>query len=84
LARRGSCLALDLLVRVGATGCVLGLNPAGGSFLLSIATTAGAGAALPLPDAPLFTGDLFAQWGYLAPGLNPAGLGATLGLIQVR
>ena len=39
----------------------------------------------PLPDDPLFIGNLFAQWGYLSAGLNPANLGATQGLrIQVR
>jgi len=70
---------------LGAPGCVLDVSTAPGAYLLTIASTATAGAPLPLPDAPLFTGDLFVQWAYAAPGLNAAGLGATQGLrIQVR
>ncbi len=70
---------------IGMTGCVANFNPAPAAFLFSLGSTAGAGISFPLPDDPLFTGNLFVQWGYLAAGLNPANIGATQGLrIQVR
>lgn len=73
------------LAFLGAPGCVANFNPSGGAFLLSIGSTAAAGAGFPLPDDPLIIVNLYVQWGYLAPGLNPANLGATQGLrIQVR
>ena len=43
------------------------------------------GVVFPLPDRPVFTGDLHFQWLFLQLGLNQAGLGATQGLrAQVR
>lgn len=70
----------------GMPGCVFHVDPT--AALLAVPTAAaGAGATVqvPLPDRPPFFGDLFFQWLYLQPGLNPAGLGATQGLrAQVR
>lgn len=70
----------------GMPGCVFHVDPT--AALLAMPTAAaGAGALLQLslPDRSPFFGDLFLQWLYLQPGLNPAGLGATQGLrAQVR
>jgi hypothetical protein len=66
---------------LGMTGCVFNVSPA---FFLSLVTAtdaAGRGAlALPLPDRPVFAGDVYLQWLYLSPGANPAGLQSTRGL----
>ena len=71
---------------IAAAGCVFNLDPASLFLTIGDATTGtGAGIDLALPDRPLFTGDLFGQWLFVQPGLNPAGLGATRGLrVQVR
>lgn len=61
----------------GLTGCVLGVDPASPNFLVSIPRVSASGGitvTLPLPDAPVFRGDVFAQWLYQArPDANPAG-----------
>jgi hypothetical protein len=85
LSLASSAVPLDAL---GMTGCVLRASTDGGGFLASLGTTVSGGAAIvrmALPDFPLFQADLFAQWFWLQPGLNPAGLGASYGLrMQVR
>jgi hypothetical protein len=76
------------LDHLGMTGCVLRISPLTGLFLFAVPTTTTASGAqfqLALPDTPAFRSDLFAQWVWVQPGLNAAGLGATAGLrMQVR
>jgi hypothetical protein len=68
---------------IGMPGCFANYNP--GAFLFNIGAAAPGNVQLTLPDDPAFIGNLYFQWAYLAPGLNPAGLGATQGLrTQVR
>lgn len=67
---------------LGMTGCT-NLIDLGIQFGSIVTTNNVAG--FPLPDSPLFTGNVYAQWAYFDAGLNPAGLGATSALrIQVR
>ena len=66
----------------GMAGCVLNLNPFG---LISIpAATSSSGRAsfrTSLPTNPtLVCGDLFWQWAYISPGINPLGVAWTQGL----
>lgn len=78
-----AAVPLDLFAM---TGCVFNLDPSLLAF--NVATTVSGGAArlgLPLPDDPVFLGDLYAQWAFVQPGLNGANLAATRGVrIQVR
>lgn len=78
----GAAIPLDFM---GATGCVANFNPNPGVFLFTLGGTATAGLSFSLPDDPMFSGNLYVQWAYPAPGLNAANLGATVGMrIQVR
>jgi hypothetical protein len=79
-------LPLDAL---GMNACVLNVSTLAGQFLASVPAVVGAGntarVTVPLQETPLFTGNLFGQWLWLQPGLNPLGVGATGGLrMQVR
>jgi len=67
---------------LGMTGCELLIDPARTWIVVPGATDqAGYGAStVPLPDNPLFTGDLFFQYLYVAPTANPARMAATGGL----
>ena len=73
---------------IGMTGCFT-LTAPGAPFLFSIGTgtnaSGSASISFNLPDAPVLIGNLYFQWAYIAPGLNPLGVGATRGLrSQVR
>ena len=75
------------LANAGMPGCYLLVDPT--TLLATFGGTTSPGglgrANLPLPDEPLFSGDLFFQAVYLDAGANPAGLSATAGLkVQVR
>jgi hypothetical protein len=73
------------LTPVGMPGCFLAVDLA---TQLLVAAGTGSSAitwTLPLPDAPVVTGDLYFQALYVAPGANAANLLATRGLLaQVR
>ncbi|MFO1054406.1 MAG: hypothetical protein U1F36_19470 [Planctomycetota bacterium] len=69
---------------IGMTGCVMLVDP-----LVTLGTTTDASGIailyLALNDAPLFVGDLYFQWLWLAPGANALGLVNSRGLkVQVR
>ncbi|MBK9388150.1 MAG: hypothetical protein IPN34_25305 [Planctomycetes bacterium] len=64
-----------------APGCALNLDPQ--LLLAALPTTLSGGIArfaLPVPDDVASWFDLYFQWAYLYPGLNPLGLGASHGL----
>lgn len=70
---------------IGATGCVANINVNPGTFLFTLNSTSPTGISFPLPDDPVFIGDLHIQAAYPSLGLNAANLGATRGLrVQVR
>ncbi|HEX5053697.1 MAG TPA: hypothetical protein VFZ65_18095 [Planctomycetota bacterium] len=67
----------------GAPGCTLQVDPTT-MYLLApqLASLAGiVQLAVPLPDDPVWTGDLYLQCAWLQGGLNPLGLGVTNGLL---
>jgi hypothetical protein len=70
----------------GMPGCTLLVNP--GFLILIPAATSTSGSAfvgLPLPDAPVFLGDVWFQWVHVSPNANPMALRTTAGLkVQVR
>lgn len=64
-----------------APGCALNLDPQ--LLLAALPTTLSGGIgryALPVPDEVASSFDLYFQWVYLHPGLNPLGFGASQGL----
>ncbi|MCB9891220.1 MAG: hypothetical protein H6833_06215 [Planctomycetes bacterium] len=72
---------------IGMIGCTMLVDPS--SVLVSATGTTdrrgNASTPLPLPDDPVFTGDLYFQYLYLAQGINPANLATTSGLlVRVR
>jgi hypothetical protein len=67
-------------------GCTLLVNP-GFVILIPSATSAGGSTfvGLPLPDAPVFLGDVWFQWLHMSPNANPMAMRTTGGLkVQVR
>ena len=74
------------LTPLGLTGCSRFVGDPILATLWGIAGGSGtAGVTYALPDDPLFVGDLQAQWLWLAPGVNPAGILTYHGAqVQVR
>lgn len=71
---------------IGAPGCALNVDPATMVTIGSTVPLFGEGSLdVPLPDDPVFTGDVYFQAFWLDVGLNDLGVGTTNGLlVQVR